>query len=252
MWGEIQICSDLHLDQIKKYHFSRMVSPIGKILIMAGDICHIVNLHKHFDFFSYLSSHFEYVIYVPGNHEFYNNLNLTIEELENKINIFLGNFSNIYYLNNKSVVINDILFTGSCLWCSPSIDPPPWFKVNLSSKDIKNLYNQSVNYIEKVCSLNYKNHIVITHYPPILIDFINSDENSGKNEVGDVDNVGNFENKKHIKYNEYYQNNDIILFNMPKIWIFGHIHKNYNSFLYGTSYISNQYKGKNYNPRYCL
>ena len=242
LYNKIQVCSDLHLDQLDSYESFKLVFPYGKILIMAGDICHNVNLEKHKSFFSFVSEKFEYVIYIPGNHEFYNDLNLTLSELEYRVNIFLKNYNNIYYLNNQSIVINRILFTGSCLWCFPSSEPPPWFKLNLSKDELCHLYKDSLNYLNKISSLNYNNHVIITHYPPLFIDNFSRDNFSRDNT----------KKTKYYKYKEYYQNETILLKNMPKFWVFGHIHQNYIKFIDKTMYISNQYKSKCYNDKFLL
>ena len=78
-------------------------------------------------------------------------------------------------------------------------------------------------------SLKYSNHIVITHYPPIFLKKVDP-------------------SYKIEKYISYYENGDIILKHKPIYWIFGHIHQNFVNYKNGTLYLSNQYKGKGYDP----
>ena len=227
-----QISSDLHIDQLKSFEYceyseyKKMIYPVSDILILAGDICHIDNLPTYSNFFSYLNNNFSYIIYIPGNHEFYNKKSLKIQELEEYIKSFLKNYCNFIYLNNKSVLINDTLFTGSCLWCAPSIEPPPWFNININKDEIYKMYKESVNYLKKVSSIKHDKHVVITHYPPIHINL-------------------KFKGKKDI-YSEYYINSNIWLDSSPKYWIFGHTHNNFNELINDTHYISNQRKDKSY------
>ena len=230
---KIQVSSDLHLDQIINLHsleeYQSIINPVANILILAGDVCHIYTMEKHVLFFEYVNSHFQFILYIPGNHEFYNDESLSIDVLETRIQKFLQTYQNIVYLNNRSIVIDNILFTGSCMWCNPEYEPPSWFKINLSKKDIKDLFNESVFYLDKVSKLSYKNHIIITHYPPIYLQTF-----------------------KINKYNDYYYNNNIILTNFPNFWIFGHIHKNIEKNINDTKYVSNQYKDKRYSNSYFI
>ena len=231
----IQIASDLHLDKLYSSQYGRdyrnLIQPKSDILILAGDICHISSFERHRSFFEYVSKNFQYVLYIPGNHEFYKS-DLKIEELESQLEKYLESFKNIIYLNNKSIVIEDILFTGSCLWCSPVQDPPPWFKIDIDRWKIADMFDKSVSYLEKVSSINYHKHIMITHYPPTPLIF---------------SNIGKKEN-----YEDYYQNNHIFLCHPPSYWIFGHTHENFDSVISGTHYISNQKKDETYINSYTI
>lgn len=237
-----QIASDLHLDKlyvpsirtqsgIEVKDYKDLIRPRSNILILAGDICHISNVDRYTPFFEYVSENFQYVLYIPGNHEFYNS-DLEIEELEINLEKYLYSFKNIFYLNNKSIVIEDILFTGSCLWCSPNQDPPAWFKINIDRYKISDMFEKSVSYLEKVSSINYKKHVVITHYPPMPLNFA---------KVG-----------KKANYEDYYQNNHIFLNHPPLYWIFGHTHENFDDVINGTHYISNQKKDRTYINSYTI
>jgi predicted phosphohydrolase len=224
-----QYISDLHLDQLNEYNIPSLVIPTGDILILAGDICHIETITKHSSFFEYISSYFHYILYIPGNHEFYNNHNWKIDEMETYLKIFLDRYKNIFYLNNASVIIENILFTGSCLWCEPKCEPPNWFSINLTKNEIKEMYKTSLNYITSVADFNKNRlkHVIITHYPSIR-------------------QVFNTKRLKYKKYEDYYQNSNIFLNYPPLIWIFGHTHKNMSNYTNHTLYLSNQRKDSEY------
>lgn len=225
---KIQIASDLHLDQMKNLgDYKKIICPKSDVLVLAGDVCHIENIHIFSTFFQYINDNFHYVIYVPGNHEFYNKKSLRISDMSETIQNFLSNYKNIIYLNNRSVLIEDILFSGSCLWCCPSINPPPWFDINIDKDEINKMHKESIKYLNKVSSIKHNKHLIITHYPPIPINNIKYSE-------------------KKDKYKEYYTNKNIWLEYSPKYWIFGHTHNNFYQEINDTIYISNQRKDKIY------
>jgi len=108
----VQIFSDLHIEfhttfpRIKKY---------APILILAG---YIVKLsHKPYTLFlEYVSKHWDYIIYVFGNHEMYHSKK-TIDSLKNEyIQYIRQKYTNIYILDNSYIYIQNYLFIGSTLW----------------------------------------------------------------------------------------------------------------------------------------
>lgn len=67
----IQIASDLHLNHQESDKVEEYIVPKGDVLVLAGDIG---NLHRYDQLFTFLqkvSELFQYVLYVPGNHEYY-------------------------------------------------------------------------------------------------------------------------------------------------------------------------------------
>ena len=113
---KIQLASDIHLE----FGSLPLLNNVGgDVLILAGDIMmakHKNNLERslhYHKFFEHVAKQFDYIIYVPGNHEHYSNL---YNDTEQDLKEFLNIYPHIYVLNDNSVEINGVLYIGSTLW----------------------------------------------------------------------------------------------------------------------------------------
>lgn len=239
---KFQIASDIHLDHLTFYNPSTYIIPSADILILAGDICHSYTMKKHIKFFNYINVSFKKVIFIAGNHEFYNDDNITIEESEKNIKEFLSCFPNIIYLNNNFIKIDNFLLAGSTFWFKPD-QITSWFRIpNLTVKDISIMNDISVNFLKSMKNNKESGEtlIFITHYPKLSYKKLyESGEESGED----------FEenNKNVIEYYDPFNKEDL-----PTIWISGHTHKNKIEELEETVFISNQRKGINYSNSFVL
>lgn len=133
---KIQLVSDLHLEfgdiNIKNENNC-------DVLILSGDIMVAADLYNHpqitpdflssvhledlgrrqqsalrfREFLKRCSFQFPHVIYVAGNHEFYHfRWNQTLSVLRDEC----ANFPNVYFLENGTKTIDDVLFVGATLW----------------------------------------------------------------------------------------------------------------------------------------
>ena len=113
----IQYFSNVHLEFLKTLPTLR---PVATIACIAGDIGYpFSELYKLFHI--YLSSIFQPVFIITGNHEYYavnenkdysmNDINSHIQEIINK-----NNLSNICFLNNTCHDYNSTRFVGTTLW----------------------------------------------------------------------------------------------------------------------------------------
>jgi len=119
---KIRICSDLHTEFIKFNKIEKTLNRIlpidtedkDTILVCAGDIGtyrYYTSTYK--PFFRIMSERFRKVIVVPGNHSWYSSSVWGIEASiwdDKKVP------DNVHYLDNKSLVVDDVLFIGSALW----------------------------------------------------------------------------------------------------------------------------------------
>ena len=65
------IISDLHLE-INQQYSSFKIPALAKYLILAGDVGRLTDYHAYRDFIRQLTTRFELVFLVLGNHDFYN------------------------------------------------------------------------------------------------------------------------------------------------------------------------------------
>lgn len=132
---KIKVVSDLHLEfsdvNVKNEHDY-------DLLILSGDIMVSQDLHDHpeplvpyppeivrtlgsrqaaaqrfRDFLKRVSFQFPHVIYVAGNHEFYHGK--WVAGLE-YLRAECARFPNVYFLENDTKEIDDVLFVGATLW----------------------------------------------------------------------------------------------------------------------------------------
>ena len=135
---KIKLVSDLHLE------FSDINIQNNEgcdVLILGGDICVAQDLHDHpelvnssdqaaiasgtglgrrqqaaqryRDFFKRCSFQFPHVIYIMGNHEFYNGkFYAGIDYMREE----LAKYPNIYMLEQDTKIIDDVTFVGATLW----------------------------------------------------------------------------------------------------------------------------------------
>ena len=100
---QIQIASDLHIEYINQMiDVNKFIVPKAPILILAGDIGSLYLYDQLHRFLSKLSQKFKYILYVPGNHEFYtmNDIKpLPFRFLANRLYQLENSIPNLYILN---------------------------------------------------------------------------------------------------------------------------------------------------------
>lgn len=108
----VRLVSDMHLEFGKDWEtvVPELPEDGDTILVVAGDIDTGTDACE---FLQQVSSRFAHVLYVLGNHEFYNN---DIDTLAGYIREELEDFDKITLLDNESLVLGDIRFIGSTLW----------------------------------------------------------------------------------------------------------------------------------------
>ena len=232
---KIQYASDLHLEFPSNTYYI-MDNPLkvtGDILILAGDI-HVIDSEKYLEnpFWDWASKNYKQVIIAYGNHEFYNDYDLSTMKDGFKLKIR----ENIYYYYNCVISIDDIDIIVSTLWsyiqdknkkaCEDSIGDfklIKWGEETLTADLFNKEHKRCLDFVKK--SLNEskaKTKIVVTHHVPSSLLVAKEFQGTDVNEAFTVD-LTEFIKKCGAKY-----------------WIYGHSHRNINKVIGKTSCICNQ------------
>ena len=166
---KIKLVSDLHLE------FSDINIQNNEgcdVLILGGDICVAQDLHDHpelvnssdqsviaagtglgrrqqaaqryRDFFKRCSFQFPHVIYIMGNHEFYNGkFYAGIDYMREEC----AKYPNVYLLEQDTKIIDDVVFVGGTLWTNMNKrDPLTMHAIEGMMNDFRIIRNDKRNY----------------------------------------------------------------------------------------------------------
>ncbi len=141
----IQLVSDLHLEfadiNIQNQNSADVLILSGDIMVARKVLLPQSEYGVRFrDFLKRCSFQFPHVVYVAGNHEFYNDGRFfgDIETLRQAC----GVHENVYFLERDTKVIDDIVFVGGTLWTDMNkFDPLTLHAV----RDMMNDYRATVN-----------------------------------------------------------------------------------------------------------
>ena len=230
----IQYASDLHLEfpENRRFIHDNPLSPVGDILILAGDVVPFDQLDQHQDFFSYVSDHFQTTWWIPGNHEYYHG------DIVGKSGIMHESLRpNVHLVNNYAATHGEVRFIFSTLWSniSPVNQWHIWQGLNdfrlisngsakLSVDDYNRLHQDALDFISQEFHSPFEGKTVVTtHHVPTLLHYP--------------------EKYIHDKLNEAFAVElEVLIFDtQPDYWIFGHHHHNQDPFSLGkTQFLSNQ------------
>lgn len=216
---KLHILSDLHIE-----FTGHRYKPVGRkwpdsdILILAGDI----GVGRSARSFIEKRVEESIVIYVLGNHEFYNNdMNKIREYWQNLSN----EIENLYVLDNTTLDIGEYRFIGTTLWSDTSGDKISMNDYNMienfSQYDCRNFYLYNKEWLEEEVEKCEKKIIIVTHHLPSFQCI----------------------EKKYYDplYNKAYASNleHILGKDNVKMWIHGHTHCSIDKDINGTRVICN-------------
>ena len=230
----LQYTSDLHIEFPANKEFLKRhpLQPVGDVLVLAGDIVPFAMMDKHQDFFCYVADHFETTYWLPGNHEYYH---FDIAEKSDRLNEKIR--SNVYLVNNASVVHGNARLIFSTLWSK--INPGYQWQIERSLNDFHvikhkgfrfstDLYNrlheESLTFLKnEFKSTSEKKIAVFTHHCPTLLNYPGQFKGDMLNEAFAVELF------------------DLIESSNLDYWAYGHHHSNSPEFSIGkTKLITNQ------------
>jgi predicted phosphohydrolase len=230
----IQFASDLHLEFPANKEFLKQnpLQAVSDVLVLAGDIVPFAVLDKHKDFFSYVANHFETTYWLPGNHEYYRfDLAERCGVQHEKIR------SNVFLVNNTSIIHGDVKLIFSTLWSK--ISPRYQWEIErglsdfhtikynghrFSSEQYNRLHEESLAFIQNELKTAKENkRAVFTHHCPTFLNYPEQYKGSVLNEAFAVELF------------------DLIEASDVSFWVYGHHHSNIPEFMIGnTRLVTNQ------------
>lgn len=248
----VDLVSDLHIDQwstkynkpypsgeVKNFPFE-FDKTGSKYLVVAGDISD--NINWSLDYLDKVSNKYEKILFVEGNHEHVNRYpNLYTKS---DITSLIKN-DKLIYLPEKSYVIDDTVFIGSCGWWdygNGNIDMikknynyfEHWIKKFGKNENIEFIYNVIDRSLEEYeylkCEIekyekdeNIENIVLVTHTVPLKIFCYMVDKNLELN----------YSTQYNTKYSE------LLSYSKISNWFFGHSHDKHELYLDNINFISN-------------
>lgn len=236
MFPSLLPLSDLHFEwDNKTFDYSKVINKkVADIVILAGDIAGGTYAET---FIKHLLSLGYKVIYVLGNHEFYGH---DIDELSAKWKSISDGLDDFYFLNNESVIIDDVEFIGSTLWTSlntknenenvdffvkQSVKNNSDFRsIKLFNTDrMKNLFHFSWNKVRSIIeSSTATKKVVVSHYLP------------SQQSIHPC-----YLNNPIQNYMFYTELGDYISYSNINLWIHGHTHCSFDYMIFNTRIFCN-------------
>jgi len=270
---KIKVVSDLHLEFSDLYLSN---DEGADVLILSGDIMIAEDLydHSHFnydpyshgalenlghrqrraltfrDFLKRCSFQFPYVVYVAGNHEFYNGkFHKGIQYLRNEC----AKFTNVYFLERDTKIIDDVVFVGGTLWTDMNKGDPLTlhavrdmmndFRIikndekgytNLKPADVAIRHRETLQYIKHVVSEHKdKTCVVVGHHSPSYLSIHPMYAN------------------EHLMNGAYHSDLSEFILDHPqiKLWTHGHTHHFFDYMIGETRIVCNPRGYESYNGK---
>jgi predicted phosphodiesterase len=177
---KVKVLSDLHHD---KTDYQRTFFPKDKEhgLILAGDIFHSFSVMNQMKL-QQMCQNFKWVIYVLGNHDYEgSSINGRLVQWRN----FSKKFTNLYILENESIVLDDVRYIGATLWTNYFNKNPIYMNIaqmsmpefelvknnngdKLIADDIYDLHASTISYFSiELSQVSVEKTVIISHHMPL-------------------------------------------------------------------------------------
>jgi predicted phosphodiesterase len=245
--ASFDIISDVHLDQMMRVpndiKYSSLLPQKSPNLIIAGDVTRTYdNWTILVGFITISCDKYDNVIYVLGNHEYYNNGKVTVSSIKCKIKNLETYYPNLKVLDCDYIMdhYNKLIIFGATLWSKLEDDDEkyihkiPIYETSTNStitvKGWNKLHENARESLDKVVKIAKEKGyrlIVVTHYSPLMNESLNPQYWGLPNNV-------------------LYCTDLAKSYPTVSTWIFGHTGNNCNLKKGSTRFISNQYMAPNY------
>jgi Icc-related predicted phosphoesterase len=227
---KIRLMSDLHLE-FANYRIPAMEDDKDTVLVLAGDI-HLGLRAKNW--IASYADKFRAIVYVLGNHEFYNN---DIVKVIDSWSVPYSVPSNVHVLTNEIKHIGDVAFIGTPLWTD--LNHGDYFAVEAARRGVNDfeivkyadqpynpqihmfLHEKAKHFVNTALEKTSGKKVVVTHYMPshnaITSRFAGGSLNSFF--AANMDST--------------------ISMHSPNAWIFGHTHDSIDTMFGDTRIVCN-------------
>lgn len=215
-----QIISDVHAEMTKP-EYVRNIERKAPILAVLGDVHPMSHPEALASTLRSLGENFDLVLFVPGNHEYYDS-GYNMAETGRKMESMCDRLPNVVYMNEKDVEIMGVTFVGATMWTSPDPDADESAMNDFGHiKDFSiakmiSTHKRQVEHIrtavERSKGMGNLGAVVMTHHAPSS-DFIIPYGTRGTREYLPfyyADDVGDVLSDEHVK-----------------VWAHGHTHECY-------------------------
>lgn len=221
----VRIMSDLHLEFENPFVPPPLPEDKDTVLVLAGDIGVGTGA---VDWTREIAKQFRSVIYIAGNHEYYQRNNLDTLPINLRIALS-GTYPNVHFLDRDCVIIGDVKFIGATLWTDYREGNPmemlkaercmnDFNQIRMTDEDgvrrnihahrILEQHRKDRRFIEEMLRAPHNGPVVVvTHHAPSYLCV--------------------HDDYKHSEINSSYASSLDKLIDKfePRLWVYGHTHK---------------------------